>query len=81
MLKINERIKKLRTDNKLTQKRMAEILSVREVTFQRFEYGTVRPSLDTLLVLADYFNVTLDYLVGRSDDGTPPNYGSKNNVE
>jgi len=67
MLKINERIKKLRTKNNLTQKKMAEILNVNEVTLQRFEYGTVRPSLDTLLIIADYFKVSLDYLAGLSD--------------
>ena len=68
MLKINARIKKLRIDNKLTQKQMAQILNIREASFQRFEYGTGRPSLDSLLIIADYFNVSLDYLVGRTDN-------------
>jgi len=65
MAKINERIKQLRLDNNLTQKAMAEILNVKEVSYQRFEYGTVRPSLDTLFILADYFDVSLDWLTGR----------------
>lgn len=33
-----------------------------------YHNGTVRPSLDVLIALADYFDVTLDYLVGRSDN-------------
>lgn len=67
MGKINERIKILRVASGLTQKQLAEILSIAEVSLQRFEYGTSRPSLDTLIALADYFDVSLDYLVGRSD--------------
>ncbi|MCL2773807.1 MAG: helix-turn-helix domain-containing protein [Oscillospiraceae bacterium] len=66
MLKFKERIKKLRSDNNLTQKQLAKILNVNEFSVQRYEYGT-RPSLDTLIALADYFNVSLDYLVGRTD--------------
>ena len=68
MGKINERIKLLRVSSSLTQKQLAEAVSVTEVSLQRFEYGSARPSLDTLLALADYFDVSLDYLVGRSDN-------------
>ena len=66
--KIPERIKELRVQNNVTQKQLAAILSVSEVSVQRFEYGTARPSLDTLIIISDYFNVSLDYLVGRSDN-------------
>ena len=68
MGKINERIKLLRASSSLTQKQLAEAVSVTEVSLQRFEYGSARPSLDTLIALADYFDVSLDYLVGRSDN-------------
>jgi len=64
--KLKERIKKLRTDNKLTQKQLAKILDVDEYSVQRFEYGD-RAGLDSLVKIADYFNVSLDYLVGRTD--------------
>lgn len=67
MLPIGKRIKDLRTSKGLTQKQLASEIEVQAVTLQRFEYGTVRPSLDTLIALADYFNVSLDYLTGRSD--------------
>lgn len=66
--KIAERIRTLRNQFALTQKQLSQNIDVAEVTIQRFEYGTARPSLDTLITLADYFNVSLDYLVGRSDD-------------
>ena len=65
---INQRIKLLRKEKHVTQKQLADIIGVQEVSFQRYEYGTARPSLDKLIALADYFNVSLDYLVGRSDN-------------
>ena len=65
---ISEKIKCLRLQNNLTQKQLADTVNVQPASLQRFEYGTVRPSLDTLLALADYFNVSLDYLVGRTDN-------------
>lgn len=69
-MEIKNRIKKLRIERKVTQRDIAEGIGVSPVSIQRFEYGTVRPSLDTLIALADYFDVSLDYLVGRSDDPT-----------
>ena len=68
MGQINERIRSLRARRNMTQRQLAEILDVSEVSVQRFEYGSARPSLDTLIALADFFDVSLDYLVGRSDD-------------
>lgn len=68
MLKINERLKTLRLQKGATQKEIAESIGVSSVSLQRFEYGTVRPSLDNLIALADYFDVSIDYLVGRSDN-------------
>lgn len=62
------RIKTLRTEHKLTQKQLAEILHIQPNSVQRLEYGTARASLDTLTILADYFDVSIDYLVGRTDN-------------
>lgn len=68
MSAIGERIKELRLEKKVTQKEIAEGIGINPVSVQRFEYGSMRPRLDTLISLADYFDVSLDYLVGRSDD-------------
>jgi transcriptional regulator with XRE-family HTH domain len=47
---------------------MAEFLGCTEQHYQRIEYGKINiPALD-LIALADYFDVSLDYLVGRSDE-------------
>ena len=67
MGKISERIKSIRVSKGFTQKQVADAIGVTEVSLQRFEYGSSRPSLDTLITLADFYNVSLDYLVGRSD--------------
>lgn len=66
-MNIGERLKTLRKSKGVTQKSIAEAISITEVSYQRYEYGTVRPSLDALISLADYFDVSLDYLCGRSD--------------
>ena len=68
MATIGDRLKGLRDERKPTQKEIANAVGITEVSYQRYEYGTVRPSLDTLIALADFFDVSLDFLVGRSDD-------------
>ena len=70
MTVISERLKTLRKTANMTQKAVAEAVGVTEVSYQRFEYGTVRPSLDSLIALASLFSCSIDYLVGHSDDPT-----------
>ena len=60
--------KKIRIEKGFTQKQIAEGIGVTEQAYQRYEYGKVVPSALVLLALADFFDVSLDYLVGRSDD-------------
>ena len=67
MVVIGKRIRQLRTSRGMTQKQLADILGICEVSFQRYEYGTARPILDKLIALADYFDVSLDFLVGRTE--------------
>ena len=59
---------KLRMEKNLTQKQVAEGIEIAEQAYQRYEYGRTIPSAIVLIALADYFDVSLDYLVGRSDD-------------
>lgn len=61
-------LKRFRKEYKVTQKRAAEISGVAERVFQSYEYGKVVPTISVLIRLADYFDVSLDYLVGRSED-------------
>lgn len=61
-------LKRFRKKYKVTQKRAAEISGVAERVFQSYEYGKVVPTISVLIRLADFYDVSLDYLVGRSED-------------
>ena len=61
------RIAALRISKSLTQAELAEILDVSQAAVQSWESGTRKPSYDRLLFLADFFNVSLDYLMNRSN--------------
>ena len=67
MAKFSERIKELRIAQHLTQNQLAEICGVKYRTYQDYEYGKCHPTALGLVFLADYFNVSLDYLMGRTD--------------
>ena len=60
--------KKIRTEKGLTQKQVADGINIAEQAYQRYEYGRTVPSALILIALADYLDVSLDYIVGRSDD-------------
>lgn len=68
MATLYERLKELRTNKGISQKQIAQELKISDRNYQRYEYGTVEPVASTLVSLADYFDVSIDYLVGRSDD-------------
>ena len=67
MQKFNERLKHIRKSKKITQRAAAEHLSISERAYQNYEYGNREPYIVTLIALADYFGVSIDYLVGRTD--------------
>ena len=60
------RLKELRTNKKLTQQQLGDIIHVSKVSVSGYENGTRTPDTDTLQSIANYFNVSLDYLVGRT---------------
>lgn len=68
---LSEKLKKLRKDKKLTQAQLATIIGVERSSIGKYETGTT-PSMDVLAIFAEYFNVTVDYLLGLSDDNTSP---------
>lgn len=65
-----ERLKELRLSRNLTQKHVYEAVHMSPLGYQRYEYGDREPAYANLIALADFFDVSLDYLVGRSDDPT-----------
>lgn len=67
-----KRIYDLREDNDITQKSIAEYLGIQPNVYRRYEKG-VRPfPVWAIIRLADYYKVSTDYLLGRTDDPTPP---------
>lgn len=60
-------IKDIRIRKNLTQADVANALGVSSVVYSRYESGTRQPSIDTIVQLADFFCVTVDYLLGRQD--------------
>lgn len=64
----NNRIKQIRKDRNLTQKQTAEILNITERNYQYYESGQREPNLKTLVSIATEFDVSIDYLVGRTDN-------------
>ena len=61
------RLKSLRDEKQMTQKAMAALLGKTDRHYQDMEAGNINVPGLTLIKLADFFGVTLDYLVGRSD--------------
>ena len=59
------RLKKLRAEKEATQKEVAEFIGCSPLVYSRYEREEREPDIDTLCRLADYFKVSIDYLVER----------------
>ena len=66
-MSLSEALRRFRKSVKITQKQAAEVAGVAERVYQSYEYGKVIPAATVLIAIADYFDVSLDYLCGRSD--------------
>lgn len=64
------RIKELRKSRHISQLKMAMDLNMTQNTLSRYETGDREPGINQLIRIADYFHVSMDYLIGRSDDPT-----------
>ncbi len=64
---ITPRLKQLRKERHVTQKDMAELLGKTERHYQDIEAGRINVPALTLIALSEYFHVSIDYLLGRSD--------------
>lgn len=71
-MKINlERLKEIRKDNDYTQIEIAKILGITQVQYSRYETGERLIPITLLIKLADYYNVSIDYLLGLTDIRKP----------
>ena len=67
-----DNIRKLRKENKLTQEQVSKELGIIKIVYQRYEWGQRLIPVNKLVMLADLYNTSMDYIVGRTDDRTPP---------
>lgn len=66
--KFSKRLFDLRKSRNVSAKNVSEVLGISRAAISQFESGKISPSANILIALADYFDVSIDYLVGRSDD-------------
>lgn len=67
MSKFNKVLKSLRTSKGMTQDELAKVLKISRSTVGMYEKGDREPDYETLEAIADFFNVGIDYLLGRTD--------------
>lgn len=65
------RIRDLREDNDKTQTDIADLLHISQATYSRYETGDLDIPHSSLQILADYYNTSVDYLLGRTDVQKP----------
>ena len=68
MVPIAARLKEARKRKNLKQKEVAAHIQMAAHSYQQYEGGKRRPDYETLVAIADYLNVTTDYLLGRTDE-------------
>lgn len=62
-----QRIKDMREDRDLTQQQVAEILEIKQTQYSRYELGKQMMGVDKYIKLAQFYNISLDYLTGLID--------------
>ena len=67
-----ETIRNLRIDRGYTQQQIADYLHISQNTYCQYEIGVLNYLVDVLMRLADFYGVSVDYLLGRTDDPRPP---------
>lgn len=66
-----ENIRNLRIDNGYTQKQIAQQLGISQNTYSQYEIGVLNYPVDALMILADFYGVSVDYLLGRTNRKEP----------
>ena len=66
-----ERLRLLRESKGKYQKDIAEILNMKQQQYQRYENGITEMSISLLNILADYYDTSIDYIIGRTDEKKP----------
>ncbi len=65
------RLKDIREDRDVKQQTLADVLHIRQNTYSQYENGQRQLPIDVLIKLADFFDVSTDYILERTDNPTP----------
>lgn len=68
---MNLRIRDIREDHDYTQKQIAKLLNCTQQTYSRYETGEITIDINSLIVLANFYNTSIDYLVGITNEIKP----------
>lgn len=71
------RLKDLREDHDLKQEDVAKILNISQTNYSKYELGRINIPIDSLIILADFYNTSIDYLIGLTDEIKPYSRSSK----
>lgn len=63
---IFQNIRNLREDNDKKQQELADYLNIKQTTYSKYELGKINIPIEVFIKLADYYGVSIDYIVGRS---------------
>lgn len=66
-MEFNERLRQLREQKRISRKVLSELCGLNSDAVRRYERGEREPTKHSLIAIADFFEVSIDYLVGRSD--------------
>ncbi len=65
-MKYNERIREIREDHSMTQQKVADLLHIGQRTYADYESGKTRIPIDNIMILAKFYDVSMDYITGAS---------------
>lgn len=80
MKTLGEKIRALREERDMTGRELAKVLSVSPSTLSQYESNTRIPSDDVKIKICDYFNVSVDYLLGRADKPSSPEVNDDDDI-
>ncbi len=66
-----KRLRDMREDNDMTQAQLAEVLKIHQTTYSDYELGNLNVPIDVFIKLAKFYNTSIDYLAGVTDDPLP----------
>lgn len=66
-MKFKDRLRELRIEKNISQQQLGNVVNVSKMAVSHWESGHSEPSIEQLIVISDYFEVTVDYLTGKTD--------------